>query len=199
MVKKNILLEKEGSKIVSILSEWREKGKPVEVIEMQKEDISFYEKLTVHYLGKRSVFAGFVTLDIKERLKKGNYFYGFYGKEKLTGKVISVSTVRNINNGLYRVLFKVDKMPKVHKIYFVSILVHVDTLNAVFKIPLDAVLVDDKKSYLWKVEKGMARRILIKLGKRNSEFFEVKKGIRLGDKIVVRGETKLVEGDKVSL
>lgn len=59
--------------------------------------------------------------------------------------------------------------------------------------------IGSNEKYVFVVEEGVAKRRTIKTGRTYNDKVEVIEGIALGDKIVVKGAGRLLEGDKVEL
>ncbi|GAB7388330.1 efflux RND transporter periplasmic adaptor subunit [Bacillaceae bacterium] len=66
-------------------------------------------------------------------------------------------------------------------------------------IPREAVVEEEGKTFVYRIEGDRAQKTEIVIGQRTSEQVEVKKGISPGDTIVVKGQSLLKDGAKVKL
>ena len=65
--------------------------------------------------------------------------------------------------------------------------------------PKTALIPLEDQYVVYKIESGKAERTTVKVGIIGDEFFEIKEGLLLGDKLVVRGVTGLRNGMKVNV
>ncbi|NGQ96805.1 efflux RND transporter periplasmic adaptor subunit [Brevibacillus sp. SYP-B805] len=66
-------------------------------------------------------------------------------------------------------------------------------------IPRKAVFDENGKRYVFKLEGDKAKKVEVVTGEESSDLAEVKSGLAQGDKIVVRGQTLLADGDTVKV
>lgn len=66
-------------------------------------------------------------------------------------------------------------------------------------VPELAVVGEGEKSFVFTVDKGVARRVAVELGVRDGQRVEVRSGLRKGQPIVVEGVVKISDGQKVTV
>ncbi|UKK96689.1 efflux RND transporter periplasmic adaptor subunit [Brevibacillus brevis] len=66
-------------------------------------------------------------------------------------------------------------------------------------IPRKAVFEREGRQYVFKLEGEAAKQVEVSTGNSTSELIEVVSGLANGDKVVVKGQTLLVDGGKVSI
>ncbi|MGG0754642.1 efflux RND transporter periplasmic adaptor subunit [Brevibacillus laterosporus] len=66
-------------------------------------------------------------------------------------------------------------------------------------IPRKAVFDENGKKYIYKVEGDIAKKVAVETGEESSELIEIKKGVSLGEKVVIRGQSMLKDGGKVEI
>lgn len=69
----------------------------------------------------------------------------------------------------------------------------------VLAVPRTAVLYERDNGYVFVVEKGMARRKPVEVGKEDGRFLEIRKGLILGETVVTLGNYELSDGIVVRL
>lgn len=73
----------------------------------------------------------------------------------------------------------------------------VATYPNVVTIPMDAVTSQDGKDVVFVVEGSLVKRKAVKLGLLSDDVYEVKSGLTLGEKVVVKGLDKVSDGVRV--
>jgi HlyD family secretion protein len=68
--------------------------------------------------------------------------------------------------------------------------------NAV-AVPSSAVVRDGNRDTVWVVERGTARRRMVRLGAQGDAYVEVREGVKAGDRVVVRGAERVREGQEL--
>lgn len=66
-------------------------------------------------------------------------------------------------------------------------------------IPIEALLYDENKPYVFVAKNNKAIRKNLTLGVRNDEVIEVLTGLHEGDEVITRGKERLVEGVEITL
>ena len=70
--------------------------------------------------------------------------------------------------------------------------------HAALRVPLAAILdPSGRRPFVWKVVDGRAERAWLRLGRLSDGWVEVLEGLEEGDRVVVRGHTRLLPGDAV--
>ena len=81
---------------------------------------------------------------------------------------------------------------------FIDVRLAIDVRPAAIVVPEDAVLPLQGASFVWVAKDGKATRRQVELGVRTPGWVEAKKGIDLGDLVVVGGQERLSEGAPVA-
>lgn len=70
---------------------------------------------------------------------------------------------------------------------------------SVLKVPIGALFRHQGEWALYRIEGGRARRLVVRLGQRNSEVAEVRDGLRPADRVVLYPSDRVVDGVRVSV
>ncbi|MEW9669551.1 efflux RND transporter periplasmic adaptor subunit [Ammoniphilus sp. 3BR4] len=66
-------------------------------------------------------------------------------------------------------------------------------------IPRKAIIEEQGKRFVYKLEGNVAKKVEVETGKETSEAVEVKTGLAVNEKVVVKGQTLLKDGSKVEI
>ncbi len=66
-------------------------------------------------------------------------------------------------------------------------------------VPKDAVVLAGQEASVYLVENGQVRRVAVAMGMSRGEWMEVKGDLKVGDRVVVRGNERLVPGQAVAI
>jgi hypothetical protein len=79
------------------------------------------------------------------------------------------------------------------------------TANIIYNVKPNALLVkksslveEDRKSYVWKIERGTLKKQLVQTGESDIAFVEIVQGIKNGDTIALAPEKSFREGFEVN-
>lgn len=182
--------------IVSFVSEWGRYGEPVTVEEIKIADIPVYTKFTVNNSSDKSA-SGFVTADIKDKLKQGQDVY-FTDNGIPCGMISNIGQELDINAGMFPV--EVEFNAPVAVLGSISVVfARTSTLQKVLVVPNEILDMSGDNYYLWKIENGKARKIKVKIGSRDSYGAVIAEGIQAGDLIVFSGQSQLKDNDPVNI
>lgn len=185
-----------GRTIVSFVSEWGRYGKPVTVEEVKAADIPVYTKFTVT-ISSDKLAAGFVTGDIKDKLKEGQDVY-FTEGDAPCGEILTLGQELDINTGMFPI--EVEFREPVTALGLISVVfARTQTLKDVLVVPNSILDISQSNYYLWKIENGKAKRIQVKIDSRNGYGTVISEGINSGDLIVFNGRSMLSENDLVRI
>jgi len=183
--------------ITSFFSEWAKFGKPVAVREIKKSDIPVYTKFTVRRDSERSA-SGFVTADIKDKLKKGQEVYSTENGGTPCGKISNIGQELDINTGMFPV--EVEFNAPVAALGSISVVfARTSTLQKALVVPNEILDISGDNYYLWKVDDGRSKRTQVKIGSRDSYGAVIAEGIQSGDLIVFSGQSQLKDNEKVNI
>jgi len=197
LVRVDTLRREDARETASFFSEWMKFGKPVTVGELRRKDLPVYTKFTIKSISGRWG-KGFVTSDIKERLREGEEIYFEENGGTPCGKIAHIGRSLDIDTGMFPVEVELYDAPdKAGSILVVFSLTKV--LKDVLVVPNDAVDIVGDGYYLWKIEDGKARRVKVEVASRGSYGSVITEGVQPGDLIVFSGQSQLKEGDPVNV
>lgn len=75
----------------------------------------------------------------------------------------------------------------------------VEKRNQVLSVPLEALVTENTNTLVFIVEDGTAVKKELELGIRDEEYVEVLSGLNAGDRIIIRGQSGLMEGMEVEV
>jgi hypothetical protein len=195
--RQDVVRMQRGKTIVSTISEWQRHGKPVVVKEIAHEDMKVYTKISITPLSK-TLFEGYVTKDIQERLRPGQEIFIETEKGRRFGVIKDVNRAMDVDSGMFRIRAAFN--PVVNLRHHIAVGdVHVDTKRNVVSVPHEIIENENGKFFIWKIEDGHAARQNVILGFRNGYRAVILKGLHDGDMVVVEGHTQLYEKDKVKI
>ncbi|MBN1254849.1 MAG: hypothetical protein JXA50_06210 [Deltaproteobacteria bacterium] len=184
--------------IVSTISEWEVHGKPVVVLDIAREDMRVYEKISLTPLSK-TLYEGYVTKDFHEQLQAGQRVFADTEQgEKVVGVINYVGQTLNIDTGMFRVRAAFDREVGLNN-HIVVAYVHIETLHDIISIPNEVVTEINGEFFVWTVRDGHAYKQNILIGESNDYGAVVLQGLHDGDMVVIQGQTQLVHGDKVRI
>lgn len=185
-----------GRQITSFTGEWKKFGKPVTVREIKKTNIPIYAKFTVS-INKGKPASGFVTADIKDKLKAGQEIY-LTDSGQPCGKITSISQNLNLDTGMYPVEVEFDQSVNMLEPTAI-IFAQTQTLEGALAVPNNVLDVVKEDYYLWKVENKTTKKVKVKIGLRNGFGTIIEEGIKPADYVVFSGQAMLKENDKVDI
>lgn len=180
--------------IVSFYEEWRQHGKPVEVRVIEARDIPVRVQFTVRVVNG-DVAQGFVTGDVKDVLREGWEIYDSADSTSAFARLKSVSNELDIKTGMFPVLIVLDTPRNDGE--FLVVFAHIETLYSALAVPNEVLDISGGEYFLWKAEKGVAKKCKVTLGSRNGYGSVISKGARAGDTVIFTGQSGLKEEDKL--
>lgn len=149
----------------------------------------------------------YVKVDVTEKLvtklQKGikmNLEVPSVSDKKNTGIITLISPVANLQNNLYTIEVEVDN--KDHAIkpgMFAKVEFNTDYKEKVMVVKSEAVTVNNKKQIVYVEEKGKAVEKIVETGLDNGSYVEIKKGLSLNDKVIVKGQELVENGETVKV
>jgi multidrug efflux pump subunit AcrA (membrane-fusion protein) len=182
--------------IVNFVAEWNRYGKPVTVKEIKAADTPVYAKFTV-INNSNKLATGFVTGDIKDKLKVGQEVYFIEG-DLPCGKILTLGQDLDTNTGMFPVEVEFNT-PAATSGSILVVFARTQIMQKVLVVPNSILDISQGNYYLWKVEDGKAKRIQVKIGSRNGYGTVIREGINSGDSIVFNGRSMLLENDLVRI
>ncbi|MFA5276278.1 MAG: hypothetical protein WC417_05250 [Candidatus Omnitrophota bacterium] len=185
-----------GRTIVSFVSEWDKFGKPVVVKEIRAEDIPMYAKFTVISDSLKSA-SGFVTGDIKDKLKVGQEVY-LTDKGGSCGAISRLGQELDMDTGMFPV--EVEFNAPVTKPGSLSVIfARIQIMKKALVVPNNILDTSGGNRYLWRIQDGKAKRVLVKIGYSNGYGTVISEGLKPGDLVVFNGRGILSEDDAVRI
>lgn len=149
----------------------------------------------------------YVKVDVTEKLvtklQKGsklNLEISSVSDEKMEGTITLINPVAKSQSNLYTVEIEVDN--KEHRIkpgMFAKVQLNTDRKDNVMAISSDAVTVNNEKQVVYVEENGKAVEKQVEIGLDNGEYVEITKGLNLNDKVIVKGQDLVENGDTVKV
>ncbi len=147
-------------------------------------------------------------------VKKGqtvNIYADAYQNETFSGTLINIGQEAELKKVAGRV--KMDEEDKIFRArvavkdsgYKLKIGMSVnadvitDKISAAVLVPREAVVVKDEKQLVYAVNKGKAKALEIKIGKKDSVNAQIIEGIKAGEDVVITNLDKISDGAKVKL
>ncbi|HQO57446.1 MAG TPA: hypothetical protein PLT76_01820 [Candidatus Omnitrophota bacterium] len=180
--------------IVTFYEEWRKHGKPVEVRVIEAKDIPVRVQFTVKVVNAQ-VARGFVTGDVKDALREGWEIYASADSPAAFARLKSVSNELDIKTGMFPVEIALDTPRNDGEVLVVF--AHTETLSRALAVPNEVLDISGGEYFLWKDEKGFAKKRKVSLGSRNGYGSVISQGVRAGDTVIFTGQSGLNEEDKL--
>jgi len=191
--------KKTGS-IVSIDAIWKEQGKPVEVETAELKKLPKLRKLSAN-VKNDSIVESYVSLRTRNELKSGQeaYIMAKNGKA-IQGEVVAVSKKSDPMSGYYKIELKYEASPHLKVGESLVALVPVSYGKESIKVDRSALIMEKNKYFVWTIgEDKIAHKRSVSVDIIESMFVGIDGGISEGEKVVIRGASKLQEGDMVKL
>ena len=194
-IRANILNHRSKAEILSLDSEWKKFGLPIDVAKISKGNINFHVKISGTLVSQWRIHA-YVSRESWRRLKVEQRF-SMHEEEGIKGFVESISNGLDVSNGLNKIVLKLYKQSnaKIGKI----LVVHVNTsfLKNVIRVNKDAIFKENNISYCWLLENNKVSKQKVITGIHNDKFIEIKSGLEIDKLVVVSGKEILANGDTV--
>ncbi|KYH28005.1 efflux RND transporter periplasmic adaptor subunit [Clostridium colicanis] len=155
----------------------------------------------------KSIDKVYVNVDVTEKLvtklqtgSKINLKIPSVSDKKLTGVITMINPVANGQNNLYKVEIEVDnKEHKINSGMFAQVEFNTDEKKNVMVVNSEAVTDDNEKQIVYLEENGKAVAKEVKTGLDNGEYVEIKSGLKVNDRVIVKGQELVENGDKVKV
>jgi len=196
IVKQLMINQERRQVIVSSVSEWREKGRPVAAAEVKRSDVVLHTKVTAWQVGDR-LFEGYVSKEIRNQIKVGQEMLFRVDGTEFKGTISMIADEISLETGMYQV--QVSFAEPMELKGWVVAYAYIDTLQNVICVSNEIIDSDNGVSFVWKVVDGKAVRQPITIGQRDGYGAVVTQGLSEGDLVVTKGFSMLSEGDKVNI
>lgn len=120
--------------------------------------------------------------------------------ERFAARVKLISPVVEAESGTFKVTVELLNPPPTLKPgMFATVLITVATRDEALVIPKRALTLDSSQPTVYRLEKGRARRVTLKVGLSDNDRIEVLSGLTEGDQIIVVGQEKLLDEMRVKV
>ncbi len=195
---KEKLVAKNKKEIVSFNNEWAKYGKPVYVKNITTESFSQNLKISGKIYDKKNIVS-YLPLDMKRQIKRGQIFFVVHQDEKYFGKVGAIANFVDYKTGLYRLDLNLNKSLNLANETILNCSVTVSSKSNI-RIPVELVDSDETGDFVWVInDEKVANKKYLKLGESDGINIEVKKGLLVGDKLILEGSFMLKKDDKVDV
>ncbi len=194
--KREMIDRERRSDVLSTVSEWRNKGKPVVTARVERQDVPFYIKVTAWQIGDR-LFEGHVSKEVRDQVHVGEEMEFRVDGEVFKGAISMIADEISLETGMYAVLVRLDQ--DIHLDGWVVAYAHIDTLRAVICVSNEIVDQEQGEFFVWKAVGGKAVRQPVTIGQRDGYGAVVSEGLSEGDEVIVKGFSMLADGDRLNI
>lgn len=195
--KKSQVIEERTREVVSIPKEIQEHGWPVDVEEVKAADIFDSLRVTaIHNRGSKNAVHFWLSRDQVKKVRPGQNVYGLED-QSVIGKVSSVSSVPQLQNGLYKGVIALNKPLTSSGQTIQAVDIVTDVLKNAVSIPVEALdntIGDEDSNYVWIEKEGKGYPVEVKLGIIGRGRIEIEEGLTPGDQVIVNGHKALEKG-----
>jgi membrane fusion protein, multidrug efflux system len=117
----------------------------------------------------------------------------------ISGRVERLSPIVDQSSGTVKVTVAFDPKPGFRPGAFVRVDIKTDTKADAVLIPKRAIIEEDGQSYVYIAHQDTAKRNKVDLGYQSEGTVEIRRGVDVGQKIVVAGQGALKEGAKIKV
>ena len=117
----------------------------------------------------------------------------------LEGIVSTVSPAAG-QTGMYTVKIELDNKDGVIKSGMMAeVNFTAESAEDTIVLPRNAVITKEDETYVYVVEKGVAKKVMVELGIEAADTIEITKGLKDGDNVVTKGQTYISDGEEVNV
>lgn len=196
LVKQRQISYKRNKPIISSFSQWQEKGRPVFVKKVLRENIGIFEKFTLSSKGA-GVFEAYVPQGVRDKLAVRQGIYAGPSRAHKIGSVAEIGSGIEFETGMFRV--RADINEDLFKGPRQVVYVNTGILYDAICLPDEIIDWQGDKKYVWKAEDMRAVRQEVKIGRHNGYGVIIEDGLKQGDLVVYNGFTGLSENDLVNI
>lgn len=117
----------------------------------------------------------------------------------LEGIVSTVSPAAG-QTGMYTVKIELDNKDGVIKSGMMAeVNFTAESAEDTIVLPRNAVITKEDETYVYVVENGVAKKVMVELGIEAADTIEITKGLKKGDNVVTKGQTYISDGEEVNV
>lgn len=118
----------------------------------------------------------------------------------LNASITNLSRASNMQTSLYPVEIMLENEDgKLYSGMFVTVRIFSDRKDGVIALPINSILEEDGKTYVYKAKGGKAVKSEVVKGIQNDEMAEIVSGVNASDKIIVKGQEFLSQDSAISI
>ncbi|WP_456275864.1 efflux RND transporter periplasmic adaptor subunit [Bacillus sp. AK128] len=119
-------------------------------------------------------------------------------EEVFKGTIDSISPAVNPETNMFTVIIPIENSTKMIKGGMkAAATVYIDEVEQALVIPIEAVMYDDNKPFVYVVGNDKALQKQIETGIRDGEFIQVVSGLSVNDNVITEGKERLKDGDSI--
>lgn len=118
----------------------------------------------------------------------------------VNASITNLSRASNMQTSLYPVEIMLENEDgKLYSGMFVTVRIFSDRKDGVIALPINSILEEDGKTYVYKAKGGKAVKSEVVKGIQNDEMAEIVSGVNASDKIIVKGQEFLSQDSAISI
>ncbi|WP_066506164.1 efflux RND transporter periplasmic adaptor subunit [Abyssisolibacter fermentans] len=122
------------------------------------------------------------------------------GLENIKGKIYAVSPSADARTQLYPVKILLNnEAGKIKAGMFAAVSLNIDIRENTLTVPSDAVIKEDNMDVVYTVSDNKAVRNEVELGLDNGIHVEILSGLKVGDKVIIKGQNFVQEGSVIKV
>ena len=119
--------------------------------------------------------------------------------EPLQGHVSTIAPATG-QTGMYTVKVELDNKEGLIKSGMMAeVRFTMDSSDDAIVLPRNAVITKEDETYVYVVENGTAKKVLVELGIEAADTIEITSGLSDGDAVVTKGQTYISDGEEVNV
>lgn len=120
-------------------------------------------------------------------------------EEPLEGTVATIAPAAG-QTGMYTVKVEMDnKDGKIKSGMLAEVNFTAESAEDTIVLPRNAVIEKEGETYVYVVENGVAKKVIVELGIEAADTIEITKGLKNGDDVVTKGQTYISDGEEVNI
>ncbi|WP_297520977.1 efflux RND transporter periplasmic adaptor subunit [uncultured Clostridium sp.] len=124
------------------------------------------------------------------------------GKEtEKIAKIESISSKLDERTKQYKIIatFVNNNNEEVKVGSFIKLMLGTEVKKDIITIPKDSIIRELDKNYVYIDVNGVAKKVEVKTGTENHNEIEIKNGLKIGDRVVVKGKEFIKQGEKINI
>ena len=177
---------------------YQNQGKPVTLYEIEPNNLAINVQVSGVVSGSRQLIA-YVDEKTKKDLVKGKPFTGLGKYQHFQGFVSMISDRVDLKTGLHKVVLMLSKKVTENRGDLIPVEIQTERLTNRIVLPLSALQVQGGVFSVYRLVGEKVEKIDVLIGRYNKSFIEIRRGVKLGDRLVIEGLSQLNHNDKVKI